>query len=224
VTLPHIFKRIRLQLARSKEFPLGTSIGTIAASAGSGKARMSKSDAWSTSPAAPSTPVGFSTTIPIAATTTRRAIASVRTRSRPESTCRSATMTGRCTRFRSRRCNRRPDGSAKPTDQWHHHGCRHQRDHHGRHDGKVQRTADHVPQQAEARPPPAARPCRTSGICRASTDRRRNASGKNRLFRRLFSGPCDPPGTTAVSAFSMRSAAVRALIHINTLIFNASIL
>ena len=84
-TLPHTFKRIRLNLARSKEFPqgsarhgyefvaplddkghidvgFGASIATIAGCAGSGTARTTRSVSWCTSRAAPSTRAGSSTT------------------------------------------------------------------------------------------------------------------------------------------------------------------
>ena len=86
-TLPHNFKRIRLNLARSKEFPQGSSrhgyefvapldaqghidveavaraSRAIAGCAGSGKARTTRSACWCTRPAAPSMRAGCSTTI-----------------------------------------------------------------------------------------------------------------------------------------------------------------
>ena len=84
--LPHVLKRIRLNLARSKEFPhrvghgtamnswrrsmppgtsipsCGGSTASIAACAGSGRARTTRSAAWCTSRAATSMRAGSSTT------------------------------------------------------------------------------------------------------------------------------------------------------------------
>ena len=84
-SLPHTFKRIRLNLARSKEFPEGSDrrgyefvaplddkghidinlwqgSANIAAYAGSGKVRTTRSASWCTSRAGPSTRAGCSTT------------------------------------------------------------------------------------------------------------------------------------------------------------------
>ena len=128
--LPHSLKRIRLQLARSKQFPSGSThhgYEFVAPIDDSGhidprlwhqyKEHCRVRRFWqgedeqigdsSTSQVAPSTPAGYLTMTPAAMTTTRAATVSARTGSLRESTCRSATRTATCIPFRSHRCNRR---------------------------------------------------------------------------------------------------------------------
>ena len=119
---PHTLKRIRLNLARSKEFPSGSSrhgyelvapldpFGRIDPQLWQRyrdhcrvrKARTIKSVIWSIRREGRSTPAGYSTMIPTHGWMTRRAIASGRTSLRPANTSRSMTMPARCTPFRLR--------------------------------------------------------------------------------------------------------------------------
>ena len=123
MTLPHALKRIRLHLARSKEFPAGSadhgyefvapldSNGHIdpqlwqkdrntAGYAGSGMVAMSKSGILSTNPAVQSTPDGYSITIRPGLTMMNRDIALVCMRSCLENTFQYTVMMARCTHSR----------------------------------------------------------------------------------------------------------------------------
>ena len=97
MTLPHLLKRIRLQLARSKEFPMGSrrrGYEFVAPLDAAGHIdprlwhqyrdhcrvrRFWEGEEDQVGPAAPSTPAGSSTMTPAGMTTTRRAIASAPT-------------------------------------------------------------------------------------------------------------------------------------------------
>jgi hypothetical protein len=115
MSLPHVLKRIRLELARSKEFPvgsanhgyefvapldnnghidphLGRSTGSIAGCAGFGTAPTKKSGVSRTSRAARSARDGCSTTIRAQRTTTRPGTASACTPLPPASMFQSVDM------------------------------------------------------------------------------------------------------------------------------------
>ena len=118
--LPHKFKRIRLNLARSKEFPQGSSQhgyefvapldadGHIDVEAMAKQSRSlprapvlrrrGRRDGFLVhKPGGPEHGAGYSTTTRSARTTTKAAIDSARTSSAPANTSRSATRTARCT-------------------------------------------------------------------------------------------------------------------------------
>jgi hypothetical protein len=117
--LPHVLKRIRLNLARSKEFPVGSDqhgYEFVAPLDADGRidpelwrkyrehcgvrrfwdGEDTSSAVWSTSPAAPNTRAGSSTTTIRRKTTTRPAIASATTRFATANMSRSAVRTGGC--------------------------------------------------------------------------------------------------------------------------------
>ena len=119
MSLPRVLKRIRLELARSKEFPMGSanhgyefvasldSKGHIdpQGCAGFGEAPTKKSGDSCTSPAGQSTRNGCSIAIQIRPTTTRPDIASGCTPSHPASMFQSVIMRVRPTPSRSCRLN-----------------------------------------------------------------------------------------------------------------------
>jgi hypothetical protein len=130
MSLPHGLKRIRLELARSREFPAGSanhgyefvapldskgissrifgrSTGSIAGYAGFGTAQTKKSGVSRTSRAARSTRDGCSTTIRAQRTTTRPGTASAFTPLPPASMFQSVDMRVSPIPSRSCRLNRR---------------------------------------------------------------------------------------------------------------------
>ncbi|HEY7230480.1 MAG TPA: hypothetical protein VH558_08935 [Pseudolabrys sp.] len=129
-TLPHAFKRIRLNLARSKEFPQGSARHgyefvapldnnnridaelwkqTIAAFAGSGTESRTKLASLFISRVGPSTDAGSLITTNPLKRMTKAAIALAHTLSVRASMFRSAAKTARCTPFRLRPWNLRPE-------------------------------------------------------------------------------------------------------------------
>src|SRR5262249_6219335 len=136
--LPHVLKRIRLNLARSKEFPrartsmamnsllrsmpldtsmwsFGENTASIAVCVDSGMAMTTSSADWSTSPAAPSTRAGCSTMTRPPRTTTKPAIASATTRFATANMSRSAVRTATCTPSSSLPSSRRREGVRAPS-------------------------------------------------------------------------------------------------------------
>lgn len=123
MTLPHVLKRIRLNLARSKEFPSGStkhgyefvapltakgiSIRTcgkstvnIVACEGSGMARTSKLAIWSISREGRSMPAGCLITTQVRQRTTKLVIVSACTHFYRANTSRFGTSRASCTRFK----------------------------------------------------------------------------------------------------------------------------